>query len=619
MKRLSVLPSLALLLALACSTLTPSSSPAPQPTSLPPSAEVPAATAAPLSTPGPQPDTFWVTNPASGARLYVEIVHPVHWDGSPLPAFILVPGGNGFSADFKKEKKSAQALADGGYTVIIFDPDGRGQSDGSEDYGGFIHQDGLAAITRFAATLPEVDAAQIGYGSFSFGVTIASGALARYPDLPIRFLIDWEGPADRTDTGGCGSDGVKGHLANEASCDDESFWARREAVTFIAQIRVPYQRMQTEKDHVQPDYEHSVKMVNAAVNGGAPWVRLNDLPPNQTYNLATLPRMLPEPFERDLMKHYAEYAAELLALPPATPVGPASTPTASPGGLREHERSFLPQVTAVEKWTEIGVISERQNFAPSIVKLREGGYRIFWNDPPKGITSASSPDGIRFTADGGVRLGNGQGGSPDCIASHPWVIAVEGGYRMYYQGNEDCEPTPGEPPIYRIFSAFSAEGLNFSREGVRVDIGAATGLTQAAHGRVLRLADGTYRMYFSANFIGKDAPADVLGASSADGLTWALDAAPTLERAHDPTVIQIGGAIYLYTTFLGDNFVILESADGYAFTPTTWVEFYNQNGARIEEFGDADILMTDDGRLLIYGSGKGSPGLSVCVREAATP
>ena len=86
---------------------------------------------------------------------------------------------------------------------MIFDPDGRGLSVGVEDYDGFIHQDGLAEIIRFSASLPEVDPERIGVISFSYGVTMAAGALARYPDLPVRFLIDMEGPADRNDTGGC--------------------------------------------------------------------------------------------------------------------------------------------------------------------------------------------------------------------------------------------------------------------------------------------------------------------------------------------------------------------------------------------------------------------------------
>ncbi|MEK7326265.1 MAG: hypothetical protein AAB217_13495, partial [Chloroflexota bacterium] len=90
--------------------------------------------------------------------------------------------------------------------------------------------------------------------------------------------------------------------------------------------------------------------------------------------------------------------------PAASPAVAQSTPPAG-DDLHQAEQAFLPQVTAVEKWVEISVISQRQNFAPSIVKLHEGGYRIFWNDAlAGGITSATSPDGLTFTADSGLRF-----------------------------------------------------------------------------------------------------------------------------------------------------------------------------------------------------------------------
>ncbi|MBF0344101.1 MAG: VCBS repeat-containing protein [Nitrospirae bacterium] len=284
------------------------------------------------------------------------------------------------------------------------------------------------------------------------------------------------------------------------------------------------------------------------------------------------------------------------------------------------ERSFLPNVTSVQKWVEIASkISAADNFAPSIVPLKEGGYRIFWNQASSGgIASAASTDGINFTPESGLRLSNGASGDKDCIASHPWVIQVENGYRMYYQGNANCATTQGSQPIYRVMSAFSTDGLNFVKEGVRIDIGQSTGLTQAAHGRTCKLSNGKYRMYFSANFIGKDGPADILGATSTDGLTWSLDQKTILDRGHDPTVVIINNTIYLYTTFLGDNFVIMKSEDGYSFAPVSWVEFYNDSGQRIEEFGDADILQLPDGRLLVYGSGKGQKGLGIYELQSSS-
>jgi hypothetical protein len=267
--------------------------------------------------PGDAPNTFWVANPASGANLYVTVFFPGTWDGkTKLAALILVPGGSSGSDTFTKKTplgdSTVLAITQSGMAVVIFDPEGRGKSQGQENYDGYSHQDGLAEVIRFAETIPGVDSARLGLATFSYGITMGSGALARHSDLPIRFLIDWEGPANRNDTGGCDSANV-GHLKEIASCTDEAFWAEREASAFIGKIRIPYQRIQSEKDHAQPDYAHTLLMINNAMQGGVPWVRLNDETPNQTYTLSSLPRMLPKSMDRERDQRIARYALELFA------------------------------------------------------------------------------------------------------------------------------------------------------------------------------------------------------------------------------------------------------------------------------------------------------------------
>jgi pimeloyl-ACP methyl ester carboxylesterase len=231
---------------------------------------------------------------------------------------VLIPGGIGDSSAFTEGRGDAQLLAQEGFVVVVFDPDGRGQSEGEEDKNGHIHQDGLAEIIYTIAGFSFVDADRIGVLSYSYGITMASGALARYPDLPVRFLIDWEGPANREDTThGCapGFQGA-GSIEFMSDCGDEAFWVEREAQIFIAQVEQYYQRVQTEQDHSQPDSSNAIDMVNAALGGGVPWVRLNDLPPNQVFDEASLPPMLPESVDRDLASIMASYATEILALLP---------------------------------------------------------------------------------------------------------------------------------------------------------------------------------------------------------------------------------------------------------------------------------------------------------------
>jgi pimeloyl-ACP methyl ester carboxylesterase len=289
----------------------PESSPTPgmQPTPAAASAE-----------PGPDEDTCWVTNPTSGARLYVQVIRPQNWDGGTLPTLVLIPGGSADSGGFTRPPSQAQRMADDGFTIVVFDPDGRGQSEGVEDDNGYTQQDGLAAIIRSAATLPGVDAGQIGLVSYSYGITMAAGALARQPDLPVRFLIDWEGPANRNDTGGCDEDRT-GHLQGHP-CDDEGFWHEREASTSALHLQVPYQRLQSAQDHAQPDIDHAMLMIANATaeeyggHGIAPWTRLNDLTPNTVYTAADPPLMPPK--NRELESLVTRFAIELFDLFPST-------------------------------------------------------------------------------------------------------------------------------------------------------------------------------------------------------------------------------------------------------------------------------------------------------------
>jgi dipeptidyl aminopeptidase/acylaminoacyl peptidase len=193
------------------------------------------------------PVRFWVQNPISGARLAVQVILPQTYDGTPLPTLVLVPGGAGDSSGFTKAPpggvSKAQRMVDNGSAIVVFDPDGRGRSEGVDDDNGYLQQDRLAAVIEYAATLPGVDESRIGLVSYSYGVTMAADALARYPNLPDLFFIDREGPANRNDTGGCDEDRT-GHLQGHP-CDDEGYWRQREASRFaLHQLQIPYQRLQ---------------------------------------------------------------------------------------------------------------------------------------------------------------------------------------------------------------------------------------------------------------------------------------------------------------------------------------------------------------------------------------
>ncbi len=249
-----------------------------------------------------------VRNESTDANLFIRVYESLD-KGENLPVLILVPGGSGDSQEFEKRNKSAESLAKEGFTVVTFDPDGRGLSEGKEDYNGFDQQDGLKAVIE---AVNSTGSEKIGLVTFSYGITMGSGVLARYPDLPVNFLMDWEGPANRDDTGGCKGD-VSGHLEEIAECEDEAFWSEREASTFMSDITVPYFRIQSEKDHVQPDAQHAWLLLTAALNN-SPWVRINKGEVNATYDSWRDLPLNDEKIDKELMTLISEQAHALFEL-----------------------------------------------------------------------------------------------------------------------------------------------------------------------------------------------------------------------------------------------------------------------------------------------------------------
>ena len=164
---------------------------------------------------------------------------------------------------------------------------------------------------------------------------------------------------------------------------------------------------------------------------------------------------------------------------------------------------------------------------PDIIVLPDGRFRMYYAGPLSpsvsgarhAIKSAVSADGLNWTVESGIRLlGDGDGdGGPDGapanegVVNGPRVIRLsDGTYRMYYQAN-----TLGFiPPDYRVKSATSTDGLTFAREGTRVDIhypgGGPGQFSLAAHCAVIRVADDDFVILVSGNFDGKLGPSDLV-------------------------------------------------------------------------------------------------------------
>jgi len=279
-------------------------------------------TAAAPPSPNPQPSIpnlqytpviseTWVTEPISGVQLYTRILQPdpALYPGQQFPAVVLVPGGLGDGAPAVNQPQY-QLLAAQGFIVVGFNAPGRGtgepgnlRSGGEEDCNGFAGQNALKAVIEYVAALPNVDDDNIGVRTSSYGITMGAGALGRYPDLPVKYLVDMEGPSNSLITThyyGPQEHDLCGHwnTVTDPSPENVAWWSEREAYRYIGNFRGYYLRAQATIDHAQPPsvYTHTLEMNNTAVISGVPWVRVNGMemgnPISVTYTV-TRPLWLP--------------------------------------------------------------------------------------------------------------------------------------------------------------------------------------------------------------------------------------------------------------------------------------------------------------------------------------
>jgi hypothetical protein len=236
-------------------------------------------------------ETLRVVNPTSGCSLYVHIHRPAYADSTNrVPGVVFVPGGTGFGSAYDADSLADDVASDG-FAFLHFDPDGRGRSGAyPENYDGQVHQDGMHACLSALAGRPYVDTSRLGVYTQSYGITMGSGMIARYSEPHVKFLLDFEGPADRYQT--CADSGGLVPMPP----DSDAFWQEREAARFMKQMPCAYLRMQPQVDSnpMLMDNRHAIQLIDSATSiahGGAgisEWTRVNDSVMNQMNRVYTL-------------------------------------------------------------------------------------------------------------------------------------------------------------------------------------------------------------------------------------------------------------------------------------------------------------------------------------------
>jgi len=205
------------------------------------------------------------------------------------PGLILVPGGlqAGHAWHARWRQSNAWEFVDAGMIVLLYDSRGRGYSSGAEDYNGPLGQRDLRQVIDWFNARADVVPGGVGIATSSWGITVASGTLARYPDVEAKFLLDLEGAQDRYVMTQWDDEQWLGIMHGHGTWDNE-FWEDREAIKYIGDVRCPYIRIQSNFDHAL-DYfyvDHAIALVNAAVEGASPYVQMNEMEQNVIYDSA---------------------------------------------------------------------------------------------------------------------------------------------------------------------------------------------------------------------------------------------------------------------------------------------------------------------------------------------
>jgi alpha/beta superfamily hydrolase len=226
----------------------------------------------------------------NGMKIFADVHRPFFSSPQkPCHGLVLIPGGiqKGEVWHVPHRRCNSYHFAGAGFITMDFDCQGRGKSEGVEDYNGPVDRGDLKTVIDYIASRPDILPGGVGLVSTSFGSNLAVCTLAEYPDLAVKFYIDFEGSQNRY-VATKWDDPLWVSMYGGHTTSDDAFWSVREAITCQPYITLPYIRIQTDWDHLFDSFfvDHAIEMINAAVDGESPYVRLNHEQPNIHFNLA---------------------------------------------------------------------------------------------------------------------------------------------------------------------------------------------------------------------------------------------------------------------------------------------------------------------------------------------
>lgn len=252
-------------------------------------------------------------------------------------------------------------------------------------------------------------------------------------------------------------------------------------------------------------------------------------------------------------------------------------------------------------WTKDNGTRITDGSVPYIFKLADGRYRLYYCGQG-GILSAISSDGLNFTKESGVRIAPASGF--EAVVCDPTMVELpDGRVRMYYKGADGSQGGPGQS-IHKIFSAVSTDGLNFTREGLRIDSEKTDDQGWASVPEAIKLADGRFRLYYVTG--ATEAKNGIASAISTDGLTFTKEPGVRVPNFVDPAILLLADGTFLMLV-ANPGFYREVPSGIYSFTSENGLTFTNRQ--TVVEGSDIydPTMITIDGQTFRVYFGKVSP------------
>jgi hypothetical protein len=273
------------------------------------------------------------------------------------------------------------------------------------------------------------------------------------------------------------------------------------------------------------------------------------------------------------------------------------TPTPNPGGSATWTLEGV-RLTAATA----GLVGQTTLADSTTIRLNDGRYRMYMFAGDN-IRSAISSDGLSFTMESGARLPQGSGQSRA-------IRLTDGRIRIFYATSTG------------LGSAISTDdGANFTVEaGLRIS-GSAAGMSQLTGPGIIRLANGTYRAYFSDLPIPGQGilPHMIKSATSTDLFTWTVESGVRIgpgatlsgNSEHPCAILNPDGSTTIFYFRNTDTRLYYStSADGLTFTTETTTG--------ISQANDPDIVTLADGSVRLYYNWTDSGGGIILSAKRAT-